>query len=257
MTCARNLFISLFIVIVVGIAPTTAGELSVFAASSLTDALKEIAKSYQTEYPGEQVLLNFSGSQALATQIEQGVPVDLFISANQKAMTRLQNKGLVEDFRPFLYNRLLLVTRIDMQPPMTRIEDLSRSELLVIIGNRQVPVGSYTRQLLSNLAGDPDYGSMLVENIENNVVSEENKVKAIVAKLLIGEADAGIVYQSDFVPDRLIAVSLPRKHNPLATYFLAKVTGVENQADKFIALLASPEATQVFARHGFPLEGAN
>ena len=257
MTCARNLFISLFIVIVVVIAPTTAGELSVFAASSLTDALKEISKSYQTEYPGEQVLLNFSGSQSLATQIEQGVPVDLFISANQKAMTRLRSKGLVEDFRPFLYNRLLLVTRIDLQPPLTRIEELSRSELLVIIGNRKVPVGNYTRQLLSNLAGDPFYGSVLVENIENNVVSEENKVKAIVAKLLIGEADAGIVYQSDFIPDRLKAVSPPQKHNPLATYFLAKVTGAENQADKFIALLASPEAMQVFARHGFPMEEEN
>jgi molybdate transport system substrate-binding protein len=257
MTYARNMFTSLIIVIVVGIAPTTAGELSVFAASSLTAALKEIAKNYQSEYPDEQVLMNFSGSQALATQIEQGVPADLFLSANQKAVTRLQSKGLVEDFRPFLHNRLLLVTRNDLQPPMTRIEDLGRSELLVIIGNKQVPVGNYTRQLLSNLAGDPDYGPVMIENIKNNVVSEENKAKAIVAKLLIGEADAGIAYQSDFVPDRLTAVSLPEKHNPLATYFLAKVTEVENQADRFIALLASTEATKIFARYGFPLEEGN
>lgn len=256
MTCARNLFISLFVVILFGIAPSTAGELSVFAASSLTDALKEITQLYQAEYPGEQVLLNFAGSQTLATQIDQGVPADLFISANQQAMTRLHNKGLVEAFRPFLYNRLLLVTRIDLQPPLTKVEDLGRSGLLVIIGNQQVPVGNYARQLLSNLAGDPAYGSLLVKNVESNVVSEESKVKSIVAKLLIGEADAGIVYQSDFIPGRLKAVSLPRKHNPLAIYFLAKVPEVENQADKFIALLASPEALQVFARHGFSPEAA-
>jgi len=127
-----------------------------------------------------------------------------------------------------------------------------------VIGNPQVPVGRYTRQLFAGLADDPAYGPALVQAIERNIVSEENRVKAIVAKLLLGEADAGIVYQSDLTPavrDRLSVIPLPERHNPKAHYPLALVSGHQPDAEEFAAFLFSPAAQAIFSRHGF-LPGA-
>ncbi len=231
-----------------------AAELSIFAASSLTEALREVTQAYQTRYPADNIVLHFAGSQSLATQIEQGAPADLFISANTSAMERLQKNGLVEKPRPLLHNRLVLVAQPELKDRLSSIRDLSQNNLLLVIGNRQVPIGSYTRQLFANLSADPAYGAELINRIDQNVVSEENKVKAIVAKLLLGEVDAGIVYQSDLhsaTAQRLLTIPLPAQHNPLATYPVAMTVGRRADCDKLLAFLFSPEAQQHFARHGF------
>lgn len=235
------------------------GELSVFAASSLTDALRETAESYQRQHPGERVQLYFAGSQALASQIEQGAPADLLISANSDAMNHLLASGLVNDPRLLLRNRLAVAIRADLQPRLTTIADLARPGLLLAIGNQQVPVGRYARTLLAHLADDPAYGPELVRGIEGNIVSQENKVKAIVAKLLLGEVDAGIVYQSDLsatTARELTTIPLPDRHNPQASYPVAKVTGSPGQSDRFLNYLFSAEAQQIFAHHGFLPGGA-
>lgn len=230
--------------------PATAAELSVFAASSLTDALGEIAKRYELQHPEDQVRLNFAGSQTLAMQIEQGAPAELFISANHAVMERLQNRGLVSAVQPLLINRLALATRSDLQPPLKSIHDLTRSGLLLIIGKPQVPVGYYTRELFTNLAAAPEYGTAMVTQIKENIVSEEGRVKAIIAKLLLGEADAGIVYQSD-LSNNLRSIPLPEKQNPQAIYPLAKVEGGTSHGERFYAFLLSSEATEIFHRHRF------
>lgn len=231
-----------------------ATELSVFAASSMTEVLQEVAQTYQAKYPADNVGLHFAGSQALATQIEHGAPADLFIAANTSVMERLTTKGLVTNPQPLVHNRLVLAAQPEFSAQLASIKDLSRHGLLLAIGNRQVPIGKYTRQLFSSLSSDPEYGAELIKKIENNIVSEENKVKAIVAKLILGEIDAGILYQSDLSAEaarKLIAIPLPEQHNPLAIYPVAITTNKKADCNKFLAFLFSPEAQQIFYRHGF------
>ncbi len=249
----QRVFNTLLLLLICAV-PASGAELSVFAASSLSEALSKIARSYETKFPGDKVLLNFAGSQTLATQIEQGAPADLFISANRPVMERLQRQELVNSPQPLLGNQLVLAARADLQPRLTSIADLARPELLLAIGNRQVPIGFYTRQLFARLATDSAYGPTLVGKIKGNIVSEEGRVKAIVAKLLLGEVDAGIVYQSDLTPansHKLTAIALPQKHNPLAIYLLAKVKKTETRVDDFITFLYDPWAQNSFAQHGF------
>ena len=239
--------------------PANSAELSVMAASSLTESLREIVTLYQMENRAARIHLNIAGSQTLATQLGQGAPADLFISANHQAMQRMRSQQLVEQPERLLQNRLVIAVRSDLRPRPASIAELTRPGLLLAIGNPQVPVGRYTRQLLSNLASDPAYGPNLVAGIKTNIVSEENRVKAIIAKLLLGEIDAGIVYQSDLSgsPDhRLVAIDLPDKHNPHAIYPVARVRGAQPATDTFMAFLFSPAAQQVFNRHGFSC-GAN
>lgn len=238
--------------------PAGATELSVFAASSLTEVLRVLARSYEKTHPDTRIRLNFAGSQTLATQIEQGASADLFISANRPVMERLRRQGLVVSPHPLLSNQLALAVRRDLRPALTSFKDLARPGLLLVIGNRQVPVGRYARHLLVGLAADPACGQTLVGQIEGNVVSEENQVKAIVTKLLLGEADAGIVYRSDLVGSavrRLTAIPLPPQHLPRISYPLAKVRGGTGQAESLIAYLYGDRAQQIFARYGLRQEG--
>lgn len=228
-----------------------AKEITVFAASSLTEALTEIAQRYEQQHPQEKVMLNFAGSQTLAMQIEQGAPADLFISANRAVMERLQNGGLINNEEPLLGNRLVLATRPDLPQSPDSLSDLTRSQLLLVIGNPQVPVGRYTRQMFTALANDPTYGAELVTALEKQVVSEESRAKAIVAKLTLGEADAGVVYQSELSSSPLKGISLPEQHNPQARYPLAKVDGGSPQSDLFYRFLLSAEAEKIFSRFGF------
>jgi molybdate transport system substrate-binding protein len=252
MTLLRTLLISIVLLSAASVASGT--EISIFAASSLTEAVGEIARAYETRNPGVEAVLNFAGSQTLATQIEQGAPADLFIPADWQAMNRLRNQNLVEKPKRLLSNRLILAVRADQHPPLAKFTDLARPGLLLTIGNQQVPIGRYTRQLFTGLAADPDYGPELISKIENNIVSEENRAKAIVAKLLLGEADAGILYRSDLASDpadQLTTIAIPEKHNPRASYPLAKVKGGVSEANDFIDFLFNSTAEKIFRRYGF------
>jgi molybdate transport system substrate-binding protein len=236
----------------------SAAELSVFAASSLMEPLRELADSYESAHPDMRILLNFSGSQTLATQIELGAPADLFISADHSVMERLQKLQLVESPHSLLSNQLALAVRQDLRPRVSSYQDLARPGLLLAIGNSQVPVGRYTRQLLSGLAADPSCGPGLVEKIKVNVVSEENQVKAILTKLLLGEADAGVVYRSDLTGSaarRLAEIQLPEKHLPHISYPLARVRGGAAQTEMFINYLFGKQAREIFTRYGLRQEG--
>jgi len=248
----RTILLSLMLLFLPALAG--AAELRVFAASSLTEALQDVAASYRLAHPDTDIDLHFAGSQALAAQIEQGAPADLFISANPAAMARLERAGLVETPRIIAGNRLALAITPEAAGKIRTPADLARPGLLLAIGNPQVPIGAYTRQLLDRLAADPAYGAALVNAIRTNVVSEENKVKAIVAKLLLGEADAGIVYQSDLqAPSarRLVSRALPCDSQPLARYPAAVLKDKETAtATDFLAYLGARSGQQILQRHG-------
>jgi len=156
-----------------------------------------------------------------------------------------------------LSNQLILAVRPELRPAIATYRDLARPGLLLAIGDRQVPVGHYTRLLLAGLAADPDCGPELVARIERNVVSEENQAKAILTKLLLGEADAGIIYRSDLATAsarRLIAIPLPTQHLPPISYPLARVRGGTGHSDSFVDFLFSEPAQRIFARYGLQRE---
>ncbi|TYO96693.1 molybdate transport system substrate-binding protein [Geothermobacter ehrlichii] len=247
----------LLVCLILLLAPTVAGadELRIFAASSLTEPLGEAATVYGDRHPGVRIRLHFAGSQTLAAQIEQGAPADLFIAASQDAMARLERAGLVEQPAFIARNRLVLAVTADMAEQIRTPADLARPGLLLVVGNPQVPIGAYTRRLFERLAGDPGFGAARVAAIRNNVVSEETQVKAIVAKLLLGEADAGIVYQSDLTAPaarRLVGRAFPCGDLPVARYPAAVLTGGNRRpAREFLAFLATPPGTDIMRRHGF------
>ncbi|MCF6177825.1 MAG: molybdate ABC transporter substrate-binding protein [Geopsychrobacter sp.] len=248
----RLLLIGLLMLLIPSLA--TADELSIFAASSLTEALKLTVQAYQSIHPEDKILLHFAGSQTLATQIEQGAPADLFISANTAVMSRLNRAQLLENPQTLLRNSLIIALCSDLQPRPMAINDLARPGLLLAVGNPRVPVGRYTQNLFNALANDPQYGTRLVRRIKQNIVSQENRDKAIIAKLLLGEIDAGIVYRTDLTAPgarKLRAVELPAAHNPQAEYPLAKVRGAQAATDIFINFLFSAQAREIFIRQGF------
>ena len=245
----KRLFLCLMLLLLPGLSP--AAELTVFAASSLTGALQELADNYQARHAGSSIQLHFAGSQSLATQIQQGAPADLFISANQTAMNRLLSAELVEAPQLLARNRLVVACTPELKPTLQRLADLGRPGLLLTIGNPQVPVGRYTRQLFKSLEQDNLYGPELVASFQRNIVSEENQVKAIVAKLLLGEVDAGIVYQSDLHGTPLLRLELPEAHNPQASYPVALVQGGDLAAARdFLAYLVGPESQETLSRYG-------
>lgn len=230
------------------------GELVVYAASSLREAFREIGRGFR-EQTGQPVRFNFAGSQILCTQIDFGAPADVFAAADPRLITRLLEQGLVEPARDFAANRLVLLIR--PESGIRKLSDLARPGVhQLAIGNEAVPVGRYTRQLLEGLAQNMAFGPDLVAAIESRVATRENSVKAIVARVLLNEVDAGIVYRSDLTPAvraDASALELPTQHLPAIRYSIA-VTTVSPQpqaANAFIDLLLSPAGQDILQRHGF------
>ena len=239
--------------------PTATPEprtLTVFAAASLTDAFTEIGKSFESANPNVTVTFNFAGSQALRTQIEQGAAADLFASANATEMNTLVTESLVTKDVPqiFLTNKLIVILPANNPAKVQSLQDLSRSGLKLILGDTTVPIGKYARQILDNISKDPSYGSDYGAKVLANVVSNETDVKQVVAKVQLGEADAGIVYISDSIaaPD-LKTIEIPNNLNVIAKYPIAPLIKSANPdlATQFIAYVLSADGQATLKKWGF------
>ncbi|MDD5186881.1 MAG: molybdate ABC transporter substrate-binding protein [Methanoregula sp.] len=233
-------------------------ELTVFAAASLTGALTGIAQAYETAHPDTKIVLNFDGSQALRTQIEQGAHADLFLSANTKHMTALQGEGLIinNSVRVFAKNKLALLVPKDNRANITSLSDLATPGIRLVMGTQEVPFGDYTRQMLGKMANDSAYGSAYQDAVLNNVISEEPAVTGLVARLCLGEADAGIAYASDVSEgDRVLITTLPvpDQYNVIAIYPLGIVreSAVQDRATAFAQFITSPGGDAILSRYGF------
>ncbi len=238
-------------------------ELTVYAAASLTGALAEIAHDYETARPRTKVSLNFDSSQALRAQIEQGARADLFLSANNRHITALQEEGLIvnDSVRVIAKNRLAILVPNDNRANITGLWDLARPGIRLVMGTKDAPFGDYTRQVLGKVAADPAYGPAYRDAVMANVVSEDPAVTALAAHLRTGEADAGIAYASDVSGgDReyLTTIAIPDRYNVVASYPLGIVTGSreQGQAEGFARFITSPEGQAILARYGFtPADG--
>jgi molybdate transport system substrate-binding protein len=228
--------------------------LTVFAAASLTDAFTEIGKAFDAANPGVLTTFNFAGSQALRTQIEEGAPVDVFASASGKEMDTLVTGSLVtkDALQVFLTNKLVVILPADNPAALTKLEELANPGVKVVLAAEEVPVGKYARQALDLM--DKSFGTGFKDKVLANVVSNEDNVKQVVAKVQLGEADAGIVYISDSIaaPD-LKSIEIPADLNVIAKYPIAPLVKSENAdlAAKFTEFVISPDGQTVLQKWGF------
>ena len=213
---------------------------TVFAAASLTDAFPRIDKAPR---------YSFAGSDQLALQIRQGAPADVFAAASPKHTQLLYRDGFVLRPVAFATNKLIVLVPRSNPAGIKSVDDLRRAGVKVVIGDRTVPIGTYTRQILDSLG--------ITADVTKNVVSEETDVKGIVAKVALGEADAGFVYRTDAksVSSRTRMIALPSWAQPAIRYELAVVTASSHRAaaKAFIKKVVSKRGRLVLARAGFGL----
>jgi len=238
-------------------AATSESALTVFAAASLAPAFQEIGKRFETGHAGVRVRFNFAGSQQLAAQLEQGARADVFASADERWMEFAKRAGLVTD-EPlvFAHNRLIAIVPRSNPGRLGTLQDLARRGVKLVIGAPTVPVGAYTRQVLENFGRSSDFEPGYSRRVLANVVSQEDNVRSVVAKVQLGEADAGFVYRSDVSPrlQRYVrTLSIPDSLNVTATYPIAVTRGSPRPelARAFIDALIRDEGQAILERHGF------
>ena len=221
----------------------------VFAAASLTDALKEIAASWEIA-GGERIAFNFASSSTLALQIREGAPADLFLSADEAQMDVLERAGLVAPGtrHSVLSNTLVVVVPADSTLRIASERDLAGKgvERIALAEPTSVPAGVYSKKFLERVG--------IWDAIAPKVVPTEN-VRATLAAVESGNVDAGIVYRTDATISKhvRIAFEIPAAMGPAISYPFALVKGAprETEARRFLAYLGSPAARAVFVRYGF------
>jgi molybdate transport system substrate-binding protein len=235
-----------------------ARTLVVLAAASLMQPFNEIAALYEAEHSGVQVMFNFAGSQQLAQQIVQGAPGDVFASASQRHMDAVVAVGRVNPESPVLlgYNRLVVAYPVKNPANLAALTDLARPGLKLILAAAEVPAGQYSLDFLSKAAQDPAFLPTFREDVLANVVSYESNVKAVVTKVSLGEADAGIVYASDLggtAGKDLGWIDIPPELNVLAAYPIAALNDSSQLelAQAFVELVRSPAGQEILMRYGF------
>ena len=165
-------------------------ELTIFAAASLREAFEGLAAGFEQARPGTKVRLNLAGSQELRTQLEQGARADLFAAADLENLGVLERAGLVEKAVVFARNEPVIVVPRGNPAGIHGLTDLPRTKRLVV-GAPEVPIGGYTVKIFD--AAARKYGADLRARLEASIVSRELNVRQVLAKVMLGEADAGIV----------------------------------------------------------------
>jgi molybdate transport system substrate-binding protein len=241
------------------IPPTPTPEprtLTVFAAASLTDAFTEMGHNFEASHPGVTVALNFAGSQTLSMQLTQGAVADVFASANHTEMDKLVTGSLVNQDAPkdFLTNKLVILLPKNNPANVQTLQDLARSGLKLVLADATVPAGKYARQILDNLSKDASFGADFKTKVLANVVSNETDVKQVVAKVQLGEADAGIVYISDAIAaPELKTIEIPANFNVIAKYPIAALTKAPQSelASEFTGYVLSTDGQATLKKWGF------
>ena len=221
-----------------------ADTLTVFAAASLTEAFRTIGKDFETAHPGTKVDFNFAGSSTLARQLIEGAPADVFASADDENMKKVVDAGdLAGAPQPFVGNRLAIIVPRGNPKHVSGLADLARQGMVISLAAPAVPVGHYAVEAFGKAGVSvPD-------------ASKEADVKAVVARVSMGEADGGVVYVTDVAAggDKVEVVTIPGAHNVTARYPIATLKGAPNAAGAraFIAYVLSPPGQSVLKQAGF------
>lgn len=219
------------------------GTLTVFAAASLTETFDALAAEFEAEHPQVEVVLNYGGSSSLATQITQGAPADVFAAANESTMQLVVDAGAASDAPTFATNTLVLVTPPGNPAGVTGLADLADSDLAIALCDPVVPCGSAAQALLTNagVTAVPD--------------TLEDDVKAVLTKVELGEADAGLVYVTDAhaAGSTVEIVDVPEAQQVINRYPIAVLTGAPNPdaARAWVEFVLSDEGQAVLSDAGF------
>ncbi|MFZ0709383.1 MAG: molybdate ABC transporter substrate-binding protein [Terrimicrobiaceae bacterium] len=227
-------------------------EINVFAAASLTDAMKELGGTYEAQ-SGDKLVFNFAGSNALARQIKEGAPADVFFSADEAQMSGLEKAGLIADGsrESVLSNTLVVVAPKESAITSLTPEDLARPQIkrLALADTKTVPAGVYSKEYLEKLG--------LWKEVEPKVLPTEN-VRAALAAVESGNVDAGIVYKTDASISKNVKVvfEVPASEGPKISYPVGVVRESKNPeaARKFLDYLKSERALTVFGKYGFIIQ---
>ena len=235
--------------------PPVKGEIIVFAASSLTDAFKEAAKEFQAKNPEAKVTFNFAASSALATQINEGAPADVFASADAAQMAKVTEKGNASASADFVTNRPTVIVPASGSP-LTTYPDLAQPGVRRVLAAPEAPIGKDALEVLAKAAPpstgrSADFSTKVLDNLKSN----EANVRAVLSKVQLGEADAGIVYTTDaaVAAKDVRLVEIPAAFNVVARYPMATIKASKNAtgAQAWVAFIASAEGQAIMAKYGF------
>ncbi|MBF6605227.1 MAG: molybdate ABC transporter substrate-binding protein [Chloroflexi bacterium] len=236
-------------------APPIATSLTVDAAASLAGVLEAARSRYDATHPGTSLTIDTDSSAALATQIEQGAPVDVFLSADTTNPQALIDRGLASGaLVPFAANLLTIIVPTADPAAIRTPADLARPGVKIIAAGPAVPITRYATRLVANLAALPGYPAGFAAAYAANVASREDNVAAVVAKVALGEGDAAIVYVTDAATSPgVIAVPVPAAANVPATYAGVVVRASRDLigAQAFLAWFAGPDGQAILRSFGF------
>ena len=224
-------------------APTIQGDITVFAAASLTDAFTDLGTEFESEHDGVSVDFNFGASSALREQILAGAPADVFASANTSNMDQVVEAGDAADPEEFVTNHLQIVVPAGNPANVTGLADFAKGDLLVGLCAEEVPCGQFAREALANAGVTP--------SIDTN----EPDVRSLLTKVEAGELDAGIVYVTDVLAagNDVEGIDIPADENVTATYPVAALSDAGNSevAAAFVAFVLSEKGQDILASYGF------
>jgi molybdate transport system substrate-binding protein len=224
----------------------------VFAAASLADAFRALAA--EVEKTGLRVELNLAGTQVLRTQIEQGAPADVYAFADLEDAEELAARGHVQPPRVFARNVLCVVTPAG-RPRVNALAELARPGVKVVLAAPTVPAGRYALEALDKLEKSGGLGAGYKARVQANVVSQEANVRQVLAKVALGEADAGFVYVTDAVSQaRVKALPIPEPSNVVALYGIGLVrAGASAEARAFVQAVLGAAGRRALQAQGFRL----
>ena len=233
-------------------------NLTIFTAASLVEPYTEIGEQFKLLNPDVEFTFNFAGSQQLAHQLAQGAPCDIFASADTLQMEAIVKTGRIISQSPqiFTHNNLVVIFPTENPASIQILQDLSKQGLKLVLAAEAVPVGNYSQQFLTKASQDPAFTEGFRREVLDNVVSYESNVKAVLSKVLLGEADSGIVYTSDISDNNISQLGIlpiPEELNVLADYLIAPLMDSQHPelAQDFIAFVLSPTGQKILSNHGF------
>jgi molybdate transport system substrate-binding protein len=230
-------------------------SLTILGAASLKGVLDQARTAWEAANPGSKLTISTDSSSALEAQIEQGAPADVFLSADTTNPAKLVARGLAAgDPIRFAGNELIVIVPTSNPARITTPADLAKPGLKIIAAGDGVPITAYAMKLVANLARQPGYPSDFLAAYTSNIASKEDNVKAVVAKVVLGEGDAAIVYVTDAkAPTKVTTLPVPAEANVPATYagVVVKDSANPDAARAFLDWLVGPEGQAILAGFGF------